>query len=52
MSYSTYFTTWDKNPYDEIIDLINNNSPKTVGYIKTQPEYNDIFSDIMFIIVK
>ena len=24
MSYSTYFTTWDKNPYDEIIDLINN----------------------------
>lgn len=24
MSYSTYFTTWDKNPYDEILDLINN----------------------------
>ena len=24
MSYSTYFTTWDKNPYDEIQDLINN----------------------------
>jgi chitinase len=24
MSYSTYFTTWNKNPYDEIQDLINN----------------------------
>jgi hypothetical protein len=24
MSYSTYFTTWNKNPYDEIQELINN----------------------------
>jgi len=32
-----------------IIDLINANSPKTVGYIKTQSVYNEIFSDIMFI---
>ena len=23
MSYSTYFTTWDKNPYDEVQELIS-----------------------------
>jgi hypothetical protein len=25
MSYSTYITTWDKNPYDQIQDMISNN---------------------------
>ena len=25
MSYSTYITTWDKNPLDQIQDMLNNN---------------------------
>ena len=32
-----------------IIDIIKEGIEKTVGFIKNQPEYNDIFSDIMFI---
>jgi GH18 family chitinase len=25
MSYSTYITSWDKNPYDQVQDMLNNN---------------------------
>lgn len=29
MSYSTYITSWDKNPYDQVQDMLNNNVIKS-----------------------